>query len=277
MERPYLTAGYDVSSPTTVPQLSPYDSYRTLGAFISPSGGMHKAYEVLHAHCRDYATRLQSSTLNKEEALWSFLLYLLLKLTFPLIAYTLTETQCHQVRLVALCSLLPKLHLNRNTARSIIHGPLLYGGMNILHLYTSQSLGQLKFQMGHLTAQDKTCKLILISHGYLQILVGTTTNFLNLPYDRYHSWACPSWLTSVWQFMSGIGLTLNVTQAWLPQIPSASRTHHIGLKYHHFRSYVMNGNLLIRWIDTKHQLADIYTKPLAAASFVPFCVSILGW
>jgi hypothetical protein len=55
------------------------------------------------------------------------------------------------------------------------------------------------------------------------------------------------------------------------------RTHHIALKYHHICSHVENGNLSIRWIDTKHQLADIFTKPLAASSFIPFQQSLLGW
>jgi hypothetical protein len=55
------------------------------------------------------------------------------------------------------------------------------------------------------------------------------------------------------------------------------RMRHIALKYHHFRSHVANGNLSIRWIDTKHQLADIFTKPLAASSFIPLCESPLGW
>jgi hypothetical protein len=55
------------------------------------------------------------------------------------------------------------------------------------------------------------------------------------------------------------------------------RTRHIALKYHHFRSHVEKGNLSIRWIDTKHQLADIFTKPLAASSFIPLRQSLLGW
>lgn len=42
-----LSAGYDLENPVSVPQLSPYASYRTLGAFISPSGGMEKSVEVL--------------------------------------------------------------------------------------------------------------------------------------------------------------------------------------------------------------------------------------
>jgi hypothetical protein len=55
------------------------------------------------------------------------------------------------------------------------------------------------------------------------------------------------------------------------------RTRHISLKYHHFRSHVEMGHLKIQWIDTKHQLADIFTKPLAAASFVPLRQTLLGW
>jgi hypothetical protein len=55
------------------------------------------------------------------------------------------------------------------------------------------------------------------------------------------------------------------------------RTRHIALKYHHFRSHVDNGNISIQWIDTKHQLADIFMKPLAASSFIPLCQSLLDW
>jgi len=87
-----LTAGYDVGNLTAVPQLSPHDSYRTLGAYISPAGHMAKAFEVLKEHSTLYSTRIQASRLNREAALWSFLLYLWPKLTFPLMATTFTET-----------------------------------------------------------------------------------------------------------------------------------------------------------------------------------------
>jgi hypothetical protein len=55
------------------------------------------------------------------------------------------------------------------------------------------------------------------------------------------------------------------------------RTRHIALKYHPFRSHVENGNLSIAWIDTKHQLADIFTKPLATSSFLSLRFALLGW
>jgi hypothetical protein len=75
-----------------------------------------------------------------------------------------------------------KMHINRNTARSIVHGPLLYGGMELPNLYALQGTRQLQFLIGHLRASDKTGNLILIAHGYIQLLVGIQSNFLNANY-----------------------------------------------------------------------------------------------
>jgi hypothetical protein len=91
--------------------------------------------------------------------------------------------------------------------------------MNIPHLFTSQGLSQIKFLLGHLRAQDKTCKLILISHGYLQLIVGVPTNFLNVPYSAYHHWVCPSWLKSIWLFISKLNINIFMVKAWLPPKP----------------------------------------------------------
>jgi hypothetical protein len=119
---------------------------------------MAKAFEVIKEHSTLYSTSIQASRT------------------------TFTETKCEQILSPALRAVLPKLHLNRNTARSIIHGPVRYGGMNLPCVYTYQGASQLKFVLGHLRAQDKTSKLILINHGYHQLLVGTTTNFLQSNY-----------------------------------------------------------------------------------------------
>lgn len=55
------------------------------------------------------------------------------------------------------------------------------------------------------------------------------------------------------------------------------RTKHIALKYHHFRQFVRNKTIVINPIDTKEQIADIFTKPLEIHSFKHLRMKLLGW
>ena len=55
------------------------------------------------------------------------------------------------------------------------------------------------------------------------------------------------------------------------------RTKHIALKYHHFRDHVKRGLVKIFPIDTKEQLADIFTKPLDQQTFEYLRNLLLGW
>jgi len=254
-----LTAGYETSAPITVPQMSPYESYRTLGAYISPSGGMHKVFQVLRTYSLDYATRFQSSSLTCEATLWSYLLYLLPKLHFPLMAMTFTEAQCAQIQSPALCALLPRLYLNQNMACSIIHGPILYRGMNLPHCFTSQGVHQLKFLTGHLWAQDKTCRLILISHGFLQLLLGISENFLNTSYKQCNYLACPTWFTSLWHFMSKLHLSIEMKQVWLP---NATEGNDINLM-----DYFLSFNFTPKQLQGIH-FCRVYLQLLSLADMV---------
>lgn len=105
-----------------------------------------------------------------------------------------------------LMTLLLKLNLNHHTAQSIIHGPLMYNGIELPNLYKYQGTNQLKYLMGHLQAQDKSCKLI--HHGYLQLLVGIRTNYVNSDYCKYSKWINMSWLKSIWGFINKIKLKI---------------------------------------------------------------------
>ena len=55
------------------------------------------------------------------------------------------------------------------------------------------------------------------------------------------------------------------------------RTKHIALKYHHFRRFVKDKTIRIFPIDSKEQLADIFTKPLDEAPFYYLRNKLLGW
>lgn len=55
------------------------------------------------------------------------------------------------------------------------------------------------------------------------------------------------------------------------------RTKYIGLKYHHFRSYVSQKIVSIFPIDTKEQPADIFTKALSDVQFHYLRKKLCGW
>jgi hypothetical protein len=89
---------------------------------------------------------------------------------------------------IVLQALLPKLHINRNTVRAIIHGPEGYGGIGLPHLYTYQCFQKITSFLGHMRLQDKTGKLLVIGLSNLQLLSGSGMFVLNLPYTISGTW-----------------------------------------------------------------------------------------
>ncbi|KAL7460030.1 hypothetical protein ACHAXS_000498 [Conticribra weissflogii] len=64
----------------------------------------------------------------------------------------------------------------------------------------------------------------------------------------------------------------------VPESPKFTpRTKHIALKYHHFRRYVDDKTIQIHPIDTREQIADIFTKPLDEKQFVYLRKKLCGW
>ena len=55
------------------------------------------------------------------------------------------------------------------------------------------------------------------------------------------------------------------------------RTNHIAIKYHHFRKHVAGKTISVSPIDTKDQLADIFTKPLDRVIFRKLQLLLMGW
>jgi hypothetical protein len=54
------------------------------------------------------------------------------------------------------------------------------------------------------------------------------------------------------------------------------RTKHINVKYHHFRQYVDNGDILIQHVTSKDQVADFLTKMSESTLFHKHCEAVMG-
>ena len=153
----FLTSGSS-TTPEEVLRLDPGTSYRTLGAYIAVNGNMRKALALNRQKAEDYAGLIHNSTLTRCEAYFSYILYFYPKISYALPVSTFTQKECNYIQAPALSSFLPKVGLNRHTARSIIFGPTQYGGLQMPDVYTDQGIGQLRLFLGHLRRGDQTGK-----------------------------------------------------------------------------------------------------------------------
>ena len=55
------------------------------------------------------------------------------------------------------------------------------------------------------------------------------------------------------------------------------RTKHIALKYHHFRNYVCDKTVSVKYVESKEQIADIFTKALGDCQFCYLRKLLMGW
>jgi hypothetical protein len=150
-----MTSEEDLETLLTIPRIEPTSSFQTLGVHISPLGSNLGALKVLKEVVLEYCTNVRGSHLSRQEALTSYIQYLLPKLWFQPPVLSLAQKDCDQLLSPVLLALLPKLHINRHTARSIICGPEQFGGLALPNLYVTKSIDKLKLFLGHLRIQDR--------------------------------------------------------------------------------------------------------------------------
>jgi len=118
--RLYLTSG-SLLQPEEVPRLKPTESYRTLGLHFTVTGSMKKALVLNRSKAVEYAGLVSNSTLNRCEAYFSFFLYFYPKISYALPVSTFTQKESTFIQAPAMSAFLPKIGLNRNTSKAIIH------------------------------------------------------------------------------------------------------------------------------------------------------------
>jgi len=210
-----LTSGAS-TIPEEVPRIEPSTGYRTLGAYIAGDGNMKKALAIGRQKSIDYAGLLSNSNLNRCEAYFSYILYFYPKISYALPVSTFTEKESNFLQAPAKAAFLPKIGINRHSARMIIHGPACLGGLQLPDVYTDQGVAQLRLLLGHLRRGDETSRLLRVAISVLQQRVGAKSLFFNLPYTKYEGWTEKTWLTSTWKFMHITNLQVQITRIPLP-------------------------------------------------------------
>jgi hypothetical protein len=229
-----LTSGASMN-PEAIRQIDPTQSFRTLGIHITPSGSPAGALATLREIVEDYSTAISTSKLTRAAALTSYVQHLLPKVRYRLPALTASQQDCERLSTPILMAVLPKLHINRNTSRSIIYGPVTLGGLGFPNVYIYQGIDKLHLLLGHLRLNDMVGQLLHIDLTYVQLLSGSGQLFLKQPRDKY-SCLESGWLTSIWDFTFKANLQFHYSRAWIPNLPREKDTFLMEL----FQSYRLN-------------------------------------
>ena len=94
--------------------------------------------------------------------------------------------------------------------------PVKYMGLGIPDPYIECGIERVKTFVCHMGSETLMSSFISYSLQLLQIEIGLTKNTLELDFDTWGDLATPSWITSLWEFVSRYKITLKPPAQFLP-------------------------------------------------------------
>ena len=131
---------------------------------------------------------------------------------------TFTNKECNSIQRPMINAALPKLGINRSMPRTVIFGPLRYGGLSILSLSQDQLCKHTKMTLSHLRSTSSTGTNFHHALSAFQLYIGCefpfwTENPKDYPYAPDPRTSKISYL---WHQLRSIGSTLYVRDMWTP-------------------------------------------------------------
>jgi hypothetical protein len=153
-----------------------------LGFLICPTADQRFEFKKRLEQARDTAARVSTSTLTTADAWLGLITIALPRITYALCLTRFTKKQLKQLSIAIDNAFLPKLTINRNTPRIILHAPEEFGGisfpsMEIIQDQKGISLFLRQLQWNQEVATDLR---IVLSHaqmdsGFVTPLMESTT------------------------------------------------------------------------------------------------------
>jgi hypothetical protein len=130
---------------------------------------------------------------------------------------TMSEKQWNFVLAPILLANLPRVGLDCTFPRDVLFGPASMQGFGIMHPRYNQEITHLLVGLKQTTIGGITGSLISATMEQLRLEVGLS-GFLtdHVVYNTYHDLVTPSWIATVWRFLSRFRIELRDTEKKLP-------------------------------------------------------------
>jgi hypothetical protein len=153
----------------------------TLGVDLAPNCNLEQPVSKMKATLILLTDQMRMGKLSLESWI-AFHSTLWRTLEYPLPELNLTKKHCEEILSPALNQLLPSISACRNFLRCLVFAFLVFGGLGIPHLYTTQEIACITNITDHTANWTDTGKLHLASLESLIIETGFSNNTLNIPY-----------------------------------------------------------------------------------------------
>jgi hypothetical protein len=164
---------------TTIMRLDAHESSRVLGIRMAMDGSFHDELQFRISQSKKLAQLLYNSPLSRLDSFMVYQTRFLPALQYPLPITTFTSKEIDMIQKPFIFSLLPKIGINRHAPRSIIYGPMAYGGLGITSLEVYQVTKHIELFQGHLRRCDEVATSLRIQLATQQLELGCGTFFLN--------------------------------------------------------------------------------------------------
>jgi hypothetical protein len=123
--------------------------------------------------------------------------YYMASVSYDTATTSLSVKVCEDIQRPVVDAILPKMGVNRNTARNVVFGTYKYGGLGLDHMAVVQGFAQLQNLIGSLRTHDTTVL------EYTQVECDTATPILEADFARCEpTILTKNWITECWRFLS---------------------------------------------------------------------------
>jgi hypothetical protein len=145
---------------------------------------------------KKYTEAIISSSLQRGESSMVNDSYSMASLSYGTSAKFINVKECEDIQRPVVNVILPKMGVNRNSARSVVFGRCKYDRLGQDHLVAVQGFAQPQYLIGSLRTQDTTGDLYQMILEYTMLEYGTATPILEADFARYKSTIpATNWIT----------------------------------------------------------------------------------
>jgi hypothetical protein len=112
--------------------------------------------KIMKTKTKKYSEAIISSSLKRGESAMAYNSYYMTSLSYGTAATSLDILECEAIQRSVVNAILPKMGVNRNTARTVVFGTSKYDRLGLDHLVAVQGFAQLQYLLGSLRTQDTT-------------------------------------------------------------------------------------------------------------------------